>query len=168
MAHNAVRPVSKEESGGTYSMQRYVATGARQSISDLHKHGLNTVRLALYIWVHSYAPLLALEMMWAAPGGTPNPTRWRCLRHDTEGEIFGIVIEIGVDPSKHMRLAEALPGIIEETGPDSLSREEKRDIMQALELKVLMYPATSEFARTHEHRWDVTLMDAELRSRVPD
>lgn len=38
-----------------------------------------------------------------------------------------------------------------------LSREEKRKILRALGVKVVMYSTTSEFARTHDTRWDFQL-----------
>lgn len=42
---------------------------------------------------------------------------------------------------------------------DTLTREEKRVILRALEVKVKFYPVKSDFAQTHEHRWDFTFTD---------
>jgi Integrase core domain/Recombinase zinc beta ribbon domain len=47
---------------------------------------------------------------------------------------------------------------------DSLSREQKRSILHVLDVTVPMYPVNSEFARTHEHRWDFHFSDGTLRT----
>jgi len=54
---------------------------------------------------------------------------------------------------------------IEEATLDSLDREQRRSVLRLLGVRVPMYPKNSEFARTHEYRWDFEFSDAALLSQ---
>ncbi|MGO8948052.1 MAG: recombinase family protein [Ktedonobacterales bacterium] len=63
------------------------------------------------------------------------------------------------------RFGSELEGFVAEVAAnevdlDSLSREEKRRILKALDVQVKMYPTNSEYARTHETRWEFTFSDS--------
>jgi site-specific DNA recombinase len=67
--------------------------------------------------------------------------------------------QIGVDSAKHLELVESLPLVVEKMTLDQLTREQKREFLQFYRVQVPMYPVNSEWARTHEHRWDFHYYD---------
>lgn len=62
------------------------------------------------------------------------------------------------DPTAAERLLKVLPDVVDEISLDNLDRESRRGILRTLGVKVPMYPQKSEFAATHEHRWDMTFV----------
>jgi hypothetical protein len=91
-------------------------------------------------------------------------------RHETDPAYQELtkayIAEQGGDPSKHQLLLPMVRDAVEEVSLDSFDREQRRGILRLLEVKVPMYPQKSEFARTHEHRWDFKFSDATLLSTV--
>jgi hypothetical protein len=57
------------------------------------------------------------------------------------------------------RILPAIRSVVDETDTDGLSREQKRSIMQALDVKVKLYPSKSEYAKTHGQRWEFLFSD---------
>ena len=54
--------------------------------------------------------------------------------------------------------------IVDEKNLDSLSREEKRAIMRAIGVKVILYPVNSDYARNHHERWEFKVPEDVLLS----
>ena len=66
----------------------------------------------------------------------------------------------GIPPEHFMKAVEGLVDAVEETDLDKLSREDKRGIIRFMDVKVRMFPKNSEYAKTHDTRWEFSWADA--------